>query len=74
MTAIRLSATGRDNEDATFHYDASDQLTGAVRNGTANDEGYVYDDNGNRDTVSRGGVANQDWQVGTSNQLTRDAT
>ncbi len=76
MTGMDFSSTvtsGINDEDATFSYDNSGQLTGAERSGTANDEAYVYDDNGNRDTVSRGGVTNQNWVAGTNNQLTNDA-
>lgn len=79
MTSMEFSSAVRNNdaEDvSTFSHDSTGQLTGADRGGidTTYDESYVYDENGNRDTVSRYGATNQDWVVGANNRLTADGT
>jgi RHS repeat-associated protein len=75
MTSMDFSSHVRNNDSedvAAFTHDAAGQLTGADRPNTANDEGYTYDDNGNRELVSRDGVTNQDWVVDPNNQLADD--
>jgi RHS repeat-associated protein len=53
-------------EDAAYNYDAASQLTGADRSGTANDEAYTFDDNGNR--------TNGGFVATTNNRLATDGT
>jgi RHS repeat-associated protein len=53
-------------EDSTYGYDDFGQITTADRTGTSNDEGYTYDDNGNR---TGGG-----YSTGAYNRITRDGT
>jgi RHS repeat-associated protein len=53
-------------ESATYSYDATDQLTGADRSGTASDETYTYDANGNR--------TNTGYSTGANNRLQSDGT
>jgi RHS repeat-associated protein len=51
-------------ESATYAYDDADQLTGADRTGTSNDETYSYDANGNR----------SNYTTGLDNRLQSDGT
>jgi RHS repeat-associated protein len=51
-------------ESATYSYDDTNQLTGADRSGTTNDEGFTYDANGNRTMTG--------YATGDNNQLTSD--
>jgi hypothetical protein len=53
----------------TFTYDNRDQLTTTDRTGTAADESYTYDDNGNR--LTDGGSS---YTVGLNNRLQSDGT
>jgi len=57
---------GYSAEDATYSYDDTDQLTGADRSGTSDDESYTYDENGNR--------TNTGYSTGDNNQLLSDGT
>jgi len=68
-SANRLTAFtvyGHSAEDATYTHDDTNQLTGADRSGTTNDESYTYDANGNR--------TNPGHTTGSNNQLTTDGT
>jgi YD repeat-containing protein len=47
-TLFDFTDSANNDEDATYSYDNTDQLTGADRSGSGNDETYGYDDNGNR--------------------------
>jgi RHS repeat-associated protein len=53
-------------EDSTYGYDDFGQVTSAYRDGSSNDEGYTYDDNGNR---TGGG-----YSTGAYNRITSDGT
>jgi len=57
---------GYSAEDATYTHDDTNQLTGADRSGTTNDEAYSYDANGNR--------TNTGYSTSDNNQLTTDGT
>ncbi len=57
-------------EDATYSYDDASQLTGADRTGTANDESYQFDDNGNRE-VANGRAT---YSTTANNRLASDGT
>jgi RHS repeat-associated protein len=57
----------------SYNYDARSQLIGANYT-TQTDETYGYDDNGNRETVTNSGGANQDYDTGSDNRLTDDDT
>jgi hypothetical protein len=51
-------------ESATYSYDDTNQLIGADRSGTSNDESFAYDANGNRTMTG--------YTTGDNNQLTSD--
>lgn len=57
------------SEDATFSYDDIGQLTGADRTGTADDEDFEYDANGNR--VEANGDS---YSTGNANRMESDGT
>jgi len=67
VASVDFVTAGYAGEDATYSYDATDQLIGVDRSAT--DESYVHDLNGNRRVV---GATN--WSAGTNNQLFRDGT
>jgi RHS repeat-associated protein len=60
-------------EDVAYTYDPRGQLVGADYT-TQTDETYAYDDNGNRETVTNSGGANQDYDTGSDNRLSDDDT
>ena len=64
-----------DDEDVTYNYDNAGQVTGADRNGLVAVlyELYDYDDNGNRESVTRQGSTDA-WTVDPNNQLAIDGT
>jgi RHS repeat-associated protein len=67
MTALTNSTYP--SEDATYTNDATGQLTGADRDGSSDDEAYVYDDNGNR--ILANGAA---YTTGANNRILSDGT
>ncbi|MCA9186873.1 MAG: hypothetical protein KDA99_14700 [Planctomycetales bacterium] len=62
------------NESATFTYDDRGQLETADYAGTAIDESYEYESNGNRDLVTNIAGTNQDYSNTTNNRLASDGT
>jgi RHS repeat-associated protein len=57
------------SEDAAYTHDATGQLLGATRSDPADDESYVYDDNGNRVTANGASYA-----TGLNNRIESDGT
>lgn len=58
----------------TYGYDDRDQLTSVDRIGTADDEAYSYDENGNRITSSSAALAGGSYTTGLNNRLLSDGT
>jgi RHS repeat-associated protein len=57
------------SEDAAYTHDATGQLLGATRSDPADDESYVYDDNGNRITAN-----GASYTIGLNNRIESDGT
>lgn len=57
----------------TYGYDARDQLTSVDRTGTANDESYSYDENGNR-IDSSSTLGSTEYETDEYNRLLSDGT
>ncbi len=66
-TVAALGSTATINQD--FTYDLVGQLTSADRTGTANDDAYTYDANGNRTSQNSASVT-----TGDNNRVTDDGT
>ena len=64
-----FTSANHSSENATYFYDNSSQLIGADRSGTAGDESYTYDDNGNR--VTADGAS---YSTGANNRLLSEGT
>jgi RHS repeat-associated protein len=73
ITAIDFLDGTYDDEDVTYTNDDAGQVIGADRSGSGvlQDENYDYDDNGNREEVTRDGV-NETWGATANNQLSTD--
>lgn len=64
-----MTVTGYSAENATYTYDDTNQLLGADRASTPNDEAYTYDDNGNRQTAN-----GSTYTTDPNNQIDSDGT
>ncbi len=63
------------DESATYTYDDRGQLTNVDRTGTAFDELYIYDPNGNRDEVDNAfSAVSVDYETSANNQLYWDSS